>query len=69
MAKGKTLCNLCGKEFDIWDEQEEFGIHTRPGYGSQYDGDDVDLDLCCRCFDRLMNKLIPMCKLDPLVKN
>lgn len=44
MAKGRTLCNLCGKEFDEWDEQEGFGIHTRVGYGSKFDGDDVELD-------------------------
>lgn len=44
MAKGKTSCNLCGKEFDEWDEQESFGIHTRVGYGSKFDGDDIELD-------------------------
>lgn len=69
MAKGKTLCNLCGKEFDILDEQEDFGIHTRAGYGSKFDGDDVELDLCCECFDKLMDKLIPECKINPIVEN
>lgn len=69
MAKGKTLCNLCGKEFDTWDDQGNFGIHTRVGYGSKFDGDDVDLDLCCKCFDKLMDELITKCKINPITEN
>lgn len=26
MAKGKTLCNVCGKEFSDYDEQEHIQI-------------------------------------------
>ena len=37
MAKAKTLCNVCGKEFDMWDEQEDLGLHTRFGYGTKFD--------------------------------
>ena len=44
MAKAKTLCNVCGKEFDMWDEQEELGLHTRFGYGTKFDGDSIDLE-------------------------
>lgn len=69
MAKGKTLCNLCGKEFDEWDKKEWFGLHTRVGYGSKFDGDGIDLDLCCECFDKLMDKLISECKINPIVEN
>lgn len=28
MAKGKTLCNVCGKEFSDYDEQEHIGLHS-----------------------------------------
>lgn len=69
MAKGKTLCNLCGKEFDEIDKCVGFGIHTRVGYGSKFDTDDVDLDLCCECFDKFMDKLILECKINPIVEN
>lgn len=69
MAKGKTLCNLCGKEFDKLDELEGFGVHTRFGYGSKFDGDNVELDLCCECLDKLMDKLIRECKINPIVEN
>lgn len=69
MAKGKTLCNLCGKEFDTCDEKEKFGIHTQAGYGSKFDGDNIQLDLCCGCFDGLIDKLIPECKINPILEN
>ena len=28
MAKTKTLCNVCGKEFDMWDEQEDLDNYS-----------------------------------------
>lgn len=31
MAKGKTLCNVCGKEFSDYDEQEHIGLHSQIG--------------------------------------
>ena len=45
MAKGKTLCNVCGKEFDMCDDHAKFGLHMPAGYGSKFDGDKIDLDL------------------------
>ena len=27
-------------------------------YGSIYDGDSVDLQLCCKCFDSLVNSCV-----------
>jgi len=67
MAKGKTLCNVCGKEFNQWDEVENLGIHMRIGYGSKYDGDEIDLDMCCSCFDTWMDEFISQCSIDPIV--
>lgn len=63
----KTVCNVCGKEFDIWDRQEAFGFHSHVGYGSKFDGDHIELDLCCDCFDNLMDELIPKCVHNPVV--
>ena len=68
MAKAKTLCNVCGKEFDMRDDYAEFGIHKQAVYGSKYDGDNIDLDICCDCFDKLMDKFIPMCKINPITE-
>lgn len=69
MAKGKTLCNVCGQTFTEFDEQEHIGIHTKIGYGSKHDGDIIDLDICCRCFDNLIDKLSSQCIISPIQKS
>ena len=62
----KIICNKCGKEFDIYDEQENFSIHSyQIGYGSKYDGSGLQLDLCCECMD----ELIDSCKISPIEEN
>ena len=55
-------CNLCGKEFNIWDYEENFQIHTLLGYGTAYDGDELHLRLCCDC----MNEIIEDCYFSPI---
>lgn len=64
MAKEIT-CNKCGKKFDFWDAQENFSINARLGYGTKYDGSDLELDLCCDC----MEKLIDECVISPISDN
>lgn len=65
----KTVCNMCGKEFDMWDQQEAFGFNYVCGYGSRHDGEEVLCDLCCDCFDKLLEEyLIPKCKY-PIIQN
>lgn len=63
----KRFCNVCGKEFNEWDEQESFGFSYHVGYGSIYDGATIELDMCCGCFDELMEYMIPECKISPLI--
>lgn len=63
MTMTKTICNMCGKEFDMWDAQESFGFYYHIGYGSKYDGEIIRCDLCCDCFDKMLDEyLIPKCK-------
>lgn len=63
----KTICNICGKEFDMWDQQEKFGFHHQVGYGSKFDGDHINVNMCCDCFDELMDTyILPKCKVSPL---
>lgn len=57
-------CNLCGKQFDIWDTQEGFSINRRLGYGTKYDGDELQLDLCCDCMERIIDE----CKISPIIE-
>lgn len=59
-------CNLCGSEFDMWDEQAGFGIKAHVGWGSKYDGEHIKLDLCCGCFDRVIEFIVPLCKINPI---
>lgn len=58
---------MCGKDFDEFDTQEDFSLHRYVGYGSGFDGSYIDLDLCCDCFDKLMNDyIVPRCKISPV---
>ncbi len=66
----KTKCSVCGKEFNIWDEQQEFEIDCHVGYGSEFDGDHIHIDLCCQCLDDMMNNyFLPRCKTYPFLFN
>lgn len=52
-------CDFCGKELNELDSQENFGFHYQHiGYGSQYDGESIDIDLCCDCFDKMMSEYV-----------
>jgi hypothetical protein len=47
---------------DVWDVQEDYTIHTRIGYGSKYDEEEVELHICCDCMDKIIDK----CVISPL---
>lgn len=47
-------------EFDI---MSDFAISKKIGYGSIHDGEEVDLKLCCACFDRVTHA----CVIDPFI--
>lgn len=57
-----TVCNICGHKFNFWDSQESFNIKVQAGYGTKYDGDYIDLNLCCNCMDNL----IEACAISPI---
>lgn len=61
MAK-VIYCNKCGKKMDVYDTQQNCSIQGQLGYGSEYDGEFLDLDLCCECMDKLINE----CKISPI---
>ena len=57
-----TKCDICGKEFDVWDQQEGFGFDRHIGYGSKFDGEHIRVDMCVECFDEMMEKyILPKC--------
>lgn len=49
---------MCGKDFDEFDIQEDFSLYRHIGYGSKYDMNKLELDLCCGCFDKLVDEYI-----------
>lgn len=58
-------CDLCGKFLNEHDELESFGLHCEVGYGSKYDGCSINIDICCECFDKMMDEYItPKLKFD-----
>lgn len=61
----KYFCNRCGKELDEWDSFNYFHWDFRLGYGSLYDGDRFELDLCCACFDEMAATLVQDCRFSP----
>ena len=58
----ESVCNFCGKELDIWDEQEDFTINKTLGYGTIYDGNNLHIRLCCSCAEKIIND----CKISPI---
>ncbi len=64
--KGKTTekkkCSMCGKDFDVWDCQEDFCFDRHIGYGSEFDLKHIKFNLCCKCFDKVLKMLLPMFK-------
>ena len=61
-------CSICGKPFDMWDMQEDFCLNRHIGYGSKYDNNILQLNLCCGCFDKLLDHIIPQCKINPIMR-
>lgn len=62
MKQMKILCNMCGKELNRDDRLEGLSITRQMGYGSKYDGEEIDFDLCCNCFDNLIDSM----KINPI---
>lgn len=61
-------CDLCGKVFNNYDEQEGFGLRYEVGYGSRYDGSSINVDICCDCFDKMMDEyIVPKLKFDKAI--
>ena len=68
MAK-QIVCNVCWKKIDqILEEQAVVSIHDIIGYGSKYCGDEINLDICTDCFDKLIDDFTEKCAVNPILK-
>lgn len=56
-------CSKCGADLDRMCEPPAFIIRTTLGYGSDYDGAEIELVMCPKCADRLVSS----CKIDPIL--
>lgn len=59
------ICNKCGKTLNEYDEEPCLSLYNVVGYGSIYDGERIELDLCSECMD----KLIESCAISPIPNN
>ena len=55
-------CSMCNNPLDEWDLQEDFSFSRWIGYGSKYDLNKLDIQLCCTCFDKVLDFVLPKCK-------
>ena len=53
-----TKCSFCKKEFDEWDEQQNFNIDFYGMFGSRHDGEHIKIHLCCECADKIIDEYI-----------
>lgn len=63
----ENVCNMCGATLDEWDEQEGFGFDYYIGYGSKHDLGHAKARFCCACFDKLLDRLVDECAINPIV--
>jgi hypothetical protein len=57
---------MCSRKLDEIDKDQDFHFKQWIGYGSKYDLNIFESRLCCRCFDRLLDAVLPMFKINPL---
>ena len=64
----KLVCTMCGKELDDWDMNADFYFKHYIGFGSKYDLNILEARLCCKCFDKILDTILPMFKNNPLAE-
>lgn len=58
----RKFCSGCGKSIDMFDEMSGISVKKPLGFGSQYDGQFLNIRLCCECTD----EVIKSCKISPI---
>ncbi|MCL2616568.1 MAG: hypothetical protein FWD96_02840 [Defluviitaleaceae bacterium] len=55
-----VVCNMCGLDIDIMSNpyvDNHISIEKIWNYGSPYDGEQHNIDLCAACYDELLGRL------------
>ena len=55
-------CNLCGNVIDPMTGRGGIHISEELGYGSKYDMDLLDMEICYECLDRIVDA----CRISPV---
>ena len=66
MSEEKVICTMCGNELDDVDLDADFNYQQYVGFGSKYDLTIFEARLCCRCFDKILDTIVPMFKHNPI---
>lgn len=61
-------CTMCGELFGVFDYYENNCFTRHIGYDSKYDLNKLTLNLCIKCFDKILDFIVPQCKENPLTK-
>jgi len=64
----KITCTMCKKSFTLFDYyhgDNRFDLFMN--YGSKYDLKRLKFNFCIECFDKVLDMIIPMCKMNPEV--
>lgn len=59
----KIICNVCGKEFNSFDDNNAISLYATACFGSKYDGEHINADICIDCFDKFVDE----CKISPVI--
>lgn len=59
----KKVCNICGKELGVLDQDSDYTMCVRMGYGTNHDLEYAEIHMCCECLDHL----VETCKVSPIV--
>ena len=60
------ICDICGKDFDNWDLQENHHHTYNFGFGSKHDLEYLEFDVCADCFDKIIDTILPLFPKSPL---
>jgi hypothetical protein len=64
----ESICTMCSKVLDEIDKEQDFHFKQWIGYGSKHNLNIFEARLCCDCFDKVLDAVLPMFKSNPLTE-
>lgn len=60
------VCDICGRTYEFLDVQASKSNTIYLGFGSKYDLNIFNYDVCCECFDKMIDLVLPLFPKSPL---